>query len=593
MTNITVVSAPPTNVTVTQTSPLVGEVEALSLTSSLDITEPGPKGDEGDQGDQGIPGVGVPTGGTTGQVLSKTSNTDFVTGWTSLPDISNNVIGPASATDNAIARFDATTGKLVQNSSATITDAGQLVLPTQGSTGGLLLGGDANLYRNTAGVLKTDGGLLVGDVVQTYPGQSFQISLSRTASGVAGAGITFGSAHDTNIYRFAADILATDDQFRIFGAAASVAQTILVSGDSTSRYAIFGDGKVEWGPGNATRDTNLYRSSADLLKTDDSMWIAGSLGVGATPGSAKLAIFDSRTSGSAVTYTITQTQPNATDTSDQAMSLAHTLSAASATNELVTRVFYLGSTNSLTGGGQLSNQRVLNLNTAISAGAVTDTLSTLYVEAGTYNGTSNKSHAININSMRGTKQSGLTINALSTGTDHTYLLLGGATIPAGNYTIYSTSTFASSLAGQLQLPTNGSGAGLTIGDTALYRSAAGILSLTGALSGRINSRIQTAANATSITPTADVADAVTQTNTQAAGTLTMNAPTGTPTDFQELTVRIKSTNVQSYSWNAIYRGSLDTALPVSNTGGGMCDYLKFIYCATDSKWDLVSIASGY
>jgi hypothetical protein len=36
------------------------------------------------------------------------------------------VLGPASATDNAIARFDATTGKLVQDSAVTIDDDGVL-----------------------------------------------------------------------------------------------------------------------------------------------------------------------------------------------------------------------------------------------------------------------------------------------------------------------------------------------------------------------------------------------------------------------------------------------------------------------------------
>ena len=34
------------------------------------------------------------------------------------------VVGPASATDNAVARFDATTGKLIQNSAMTVNDAG-------------------------------------------------------------------------------------------------------------------------------------------------------------------------------------------------------------------------------------------------------------------------------------------------------------------------------------------------------------------------------------------------------------------------------------------------------------------------------------
>ena len=55
----------------------------------------GPKGDtgltgpqgiqgvKGDTGEQGPPGIqGVPVGGTTGQVLTKTSNVDFATTWT-------------------------------------------------------------------------------------------------------------------------------------------------------------------------------------------------------------------------------------------------------------------------------------------------------------------------------------------------------------------------------------------------------------------------------------------------------------------------------------------------------------------------------
>lgn len=42
---------------------------------------------------------------------------------------SGDVVGPASSTDNAIARFDGITGKLLQNSSATVNDSGQLYTP--------------------------------------------------------------------------------------------------------------------------------------------------------------------------------------------------------------------------------------------------------------------------------------------------------------------------------------------------------------------------------------------------------------------------------------------------------------------------------
>ena len=43
------------------------------------------------------------------------------------------VVGPASSTDNAITRFDSTTGKLIQNSVVTISDVGAIVAPEAGS----------------------------------------------------------------------------------------------------------------------------------------------------------------------------------------------------------------------------------------------------------------------------------------------------------------------------------------------------------------------------------------------------------------------------------------------------------------------------
>lgn len=46
--------------------------------------------------------------------------------WAAPP--AGDVVGPGSATDNALARFDTTTGKLIQNSNATLSDAGELVV---------------------------------------------------------------------------------------------------------------------------------------------------------------------------------------------------------------------------------------------------------------------------------------------------------------------------------------------------------------------------------------------------------------------------------------------------------------------------------
>lgn len=46
------------------------------------------------------------------------------------------VVGPGSATDNAITRFDGTTGKVIQNSTTTVTDAGFLSIGTTTDPGG-------------------------------------------------------------------------------------------------------------------------------------------------------------------------------------------------------------------------------------------------------------------------------------------------------------------------------------------------------------------------------------------------------------------------------------------------------------------------
>lgn len=49
---------------------------------------------------------------------------------------------------------------------------------------------------------------------------------------------------------------------------------VLVTGDANARYSVFANGLTEWGDGTASRDTNLYRSAANTLATDDT-FVAG------------------------------------------------------------------------------------------------------------------------------------------------------------------------------------------------------------------------------------------------------------------------------------------------------------------------------
>lgn len=46
--------------------------------------------------------------------------------------------------------------------------------------------------------------------------------------------------------------------------------SVRVVGDVLDRLAVLANGRLEWGDGTAVRDTNLYRSAADVLATDDS-----------------------------------------------------------------------------------------------------------------------------------------------------------------------------------------------------------------------------------------------------------------------------------------------------------------------------------
>ena len=87
---------------------------------------------DADTGSELLGATAVVTEGTANAdtVWFCTTNATIVVGavvlsWAHLGD----VLGPASATDNAVARFDGVTGKRIQNSLATLDDAGNLSLP--------------------------------------------------------------------------------------------------------------------------------------------------------------------------------------------------------------------------------------------------------------------------------------------------------------------------------------------------------------------------------------------------------------------------------------------------------------------------------
>ena len=80
-------------------------------------------------------------------------------------------------------------------------------------------------------------------------------------------------------------------------AAATLLLAFQVTGDSSRRFTIGADGVLAWGNGSdSPADTNLYRSGASALKTDDALMVSLALGVGvaaaATTGTMATAHHD-------------------------------------------------------------------------------------------------------------------------------------------------------------------------------------------------------------------------------------------------------------------------------------------------------------
>jgi hypothetical protein len=138
---------------------------------------------------------------TDGKLYFK-NNSGVVTLLASAAGSSGDVVGPASSTDNALARFDSTTGKLIQNSVGILSDAGVLTgLTGLTSSGAITLsGGTANgvAYLNGSKVLTTGSALTFAGTQLGINGANANILFDN--GGVGGSALQLGTSGTSHGY---------------------------------------------------------------------------------------------------------------------------------------------------------------------------------------------------------------------------------------------------------------------------------------------------------------------------------------------------------------------------------------------------------
>ncbi len=88
-----------------------------------------------------------------------------------------------------------------------------------------------------------------------------------------------------------AGLTSSTGGFGVIRTAGNIAFGCAVTGDSANRFHALVEGTLQWGPGNAAQDTNLYRSAANSLRTDGNFAASGAI---TAFGSAAALFFDDR-----------------------------------------------------------------------------------------------------------------------------------------------------------------------------------------------------------------------------------------------------------------------------------------------------------
>lgn len=583
---------------------------------------------------------GVPSGGTTSQVLQKNSNTNYDVGWTTLAGGGNVSNSGTPTADQTAIWTDAThikgvtgllggsTGQVLKKNSATDYDwswgavtAGAAGADTQiqFNDGGTNLGADSDFLWNKTTNLQTinvataantaSTNLLLQNL-QTASAANHFYSPGLTLTGTAWASASstsrpeawriYGKTQEDGAngnlgtsfltFAFSENGGAFSDAFAIRKNSGQTAALWDAAGNNwlySNNAVLSTGGYFGWSAsgGTGALDTGIYRNAGGVVEINNGT--AGQYGDILTRGLRSNAVTFANRIAAPVEGTLQSFTDSSTNTQGATITGGgsnHVIGYYNGTNWIV------ASGAAGAGGGNVTTSATLSSNTIILGNGGVD----IKVSSALSSDGNARLILGDLTTVAGSLQ-------LNTSTANA-LLLFPPTNPAAtvNFTFPAVTTNLQSTGGANHvLKQTSAGGAITSGQVAASEVSGLPTFPSGTIVGtsdtqtltnkRINPRTHSVASATSWTPAADSYDEEEQ--TALAGDITVNAPSGTPVDGQKLILRIKS-NSSSHnfsSWNAIYV-AMGVTLPTT-IAANKTIYAGCIYNSNTSKWDVVAVAT--